>query len=121
MDTSQHMIFAKPDVWCSNTSPGGGTYGVSSSNDFARAIRASLAGSGSCDAAVLAARVTTTGTSKSLIVTTSCDRDHASSVVRLAVGWFRRRLRHWPWSARKHRSRSGTCSALAHVGGLAAD
>src|SRR6266404_7933553 len=72
MNTAEHMIFAKPDVWCSNTSPGGGTYGVSSSNDFARAIRASLVGSGSCDAAVLAARTTTTG-SKSLITTTSRD------------------------------------------------
>src|SRR6266478_1394730 len=73
MNTAEHMIFAKPDVWCSNGSPGGGTYGVSSSNDFARAIRAALVGSGSCDAAVLTARATTTGTSESLIMTISCD------------------------------------------------
>src|SRR5437588_10104021 len=73
MNTAEHMIFAKPDVWCSNGSPGGGTYGVSSSNDFARAIRASLVGSGSCDAAVLMGRATTTGTSRNLITTTSSD------------------------------------------------
>src|SRR5437588_12683764 len=72
MNTAEHMIFAKPDVWCSNGSPGGGTYGVSSSNDFARAIRASLVGSG-CDAAVPMARAKTTGTSKDLITTTSRD------------------------------------------------
>ena len=23
MNTAEHMIFAKPDVWCSNASPGG--------------------------------------------------------------------------------------------------
>src|SRR5580704_7729601 len=73
MNTAEHIIFAKPDVWCSSASPGGGTYGVSSSNDFARAIRAALVGSGSCDAAVLTARVTITGTSESLIMTISCD------------------------------------------------
>ena len=76
MNTAEHMIFAKPDVWCSNASPGGGTYGVSSSNDFARAIRAALVGSGSCDAAVLTARATITGTSESLIMTISCDGIH---------------------------------------------
>src|SRR5437016_3858002 len=72
MNTAEHMILAKPDVWCSNGSPGGGTYGVSSSNDFPRAMSASLVGSGSCDAAVPTARAMTTGTSKSLITTTSC-------------------------------------------------
>src|SRR5712691_3024532 len=71
MNTAEHMILAKPDVWCSNGSPGGGTYGVSSSNDFARAMSASLVGSGSCDAAVPTARAMTTGTSNSLITTTS--------------------------------------------------
>src|SRR3984893_7553998 len=76
MNTAEHMIFAKPDVWCSNASPGGGTYGVSSSNDFARAIRAALVGSGCCDAAVLTARATITGTSESLIMTISCDGIH---------------------------------------------
>src|ERR1700730_1215831 len=81
MNTAEHMIFAKPDVWCSNVSPGGGTYGVSSSNDFARAIRASLAGSDSCEAAVLTAMATTTGTSESLIMTISCDGIHQEAVV----------------------------------------
>src|SRR5580704_3064112 len=76
MNTAEHIIFAKPDVWCSSASPGGGTYGVSSSNDFARAIRAALVGSGSCDAAVLTARDTITGASESLIMTISCDGIH---------------------------------------------
>src|SRR2546426_2816658 len=76
MNTAEHMILAKPDVWCSNGSPGGGTYCVSSSNDFARAMSASLVGSGSCDAAVPTARAMTTGTSKSLIMTTSCGGVH---------------------------------------------
>src|ERR1700736_6679910 len=87
MNTPEHMIFAKPDVWCSNASPGGGTYGVSSSNDFARAIRAALVGSGSCNAAVLTARATITGTSESLIMTISCDGIHqeaTSKVTRAA-------------------------------------
>src|ERR1700681_4629687 len=87
MNTAEHMIFAKPDVWCSIASPGGGTYGVSSSNDFARAIRAALVGSGSCDAAVLTARATITGTSESLIMTISCDGIHqeaTSKVTRAA-------------------------------------
>src|SRR5260370_35376065 len=35
------MILAKPDVRCSRGSPGGGTYGVLSSSDLARAMRAS--------------------------------------------------------------------------------
>src|SRR5437870_2830789 len=39
--TAEHMIFAKPDVRGSRRSPGGGTYGVLSSSDLARAIRAS--------------------------------------------------------------------------------
>src|SRR5882762_4153295 len=34
------MILAKPDVRCSSGSPGGGTYGVLSSSDLARAMRA---------------------------------------------------------------------------------
>src|SRR5262245_19018790 len=42
-----------------NTGPGGGTYGVSSSKDFARDMRASLGESCSCDAAVPTASVTT--------------------------------------------------------------
>src|SRR6202045_3899090 len=83
MNTAEHMIFAKPDVWCSIASPGGGTYGVSSSNDFARAIRAALVGSGSCDAAVLTARATITGTSESLIMTISCDGIHQEAIQRL--------------------------------------
>src|SRR5258708_12846078 len=35
------MILAKPDGRCSRGSPGGGTYGVLSSSDLARAMRAS--------------------------------------------------------------------------------
>src|SRR5262245_52829535 len=45
------MIFANPDAWCSSGSPGGGTYGVLSSSDFARAMSASCA----CGAAGTAA------------------------------------------------------------------
>src|SRR6267378_5997757 len=41
MNTAEHMILAKPDVRCSRGSPGGGTYGVLSSSDLARAMRAS--------------------------------------------------------------------------------
>ncbi|MEO8189494.1 MAG: hypothetical protein ABI682_04065 [Acidobacteriota bacterium] len=40
MKTAEHMIFANPPAWWSRGSPGGGTYGVSSSKDFARARRA---------------------------------------------------------------------------------
>src|ERR1700730_7720391 len=100
MNTAEHMIFAKPDVWCSNASPGGGTYGVSSSNDFARAIRAALVGSGSCDAAVLTARATITGTSESLIMTISCDGIHQEATFKgytsgPSIGRAKNSARYW--------------------------
>ena len=41
MKTAEQSVLAKPAVWCSRASPGGGTYSVSSSNDFARATSAS--------------------------------------------------------------------------------
>ena len=41
MNTAEHMTLAKPAAWCSSGSPGGGTYGVSSSSAFARAMSAS--------------------------------------------------------------------------------
>src|ERR1700736_1141789 len=100
MNTPEHMIFAKPDVWCSNASPGGGTYGVSSSNDFARAIRAALVGSGCCDAAVLTARATITGTSESLIMTISCDGIHQEATFKgytscPSIGRAKNSARYW--------------------------
>src|SRR3984893_6225994 len=100
MNTAEHIIFAKPDVWCSNASPGGGTYGVASSNDFARAIRAALVGSGSCDAAVLTARATITGTSESLIMTISCDGIHQEATFKgytscPSIGRAKSSARYW--------------------------
>src|SRR5260370_15256136 len=58
MNTAEHMILAKPEVWCSRASPGGGTYGVLISSNFARAISASLSGPRCCDQIVAVARVT---------------------------------------------------------------
>ena len=46
MNTAEHIVLAKPEVWCSSGSPGGGSYGVFSSSGFARAISASFDGSG---------------------------------------------------------------------------
>src|SRR5438270_10202529 len=58
MNTAEHIILANPEVWCSRASPGGGTYGVLISNDFALAISASLSGLRRCDQIVAVARVT---------------------------------------------------------------
>src|SRR5712691_3104986 len=63
MNTAEHMILAKPDVWCSSGSPGGGTYGVLSSSDFARAMSASRLETVACGGAGAAAF--TTGVSAS--------------------------------------------------------
>ena len=41
MNTAEQRILAKPEVWCSSASPGGGTYSVSSSSSAARASIAS--------------------------------------------------------------------------------
>src|SRR5574341_1094168 len=48
MKTAEHMILTKPAAWCSSGSPGGGSYGVLSSSDFARALSASRGGVGVC-------------------------------------------------------------------------
>src|SRR6185503_3083257 len=53
---AEHMILAKPEVCCSSGSPGGGTYGVLSSSDFARAINASF--DPSCGTASASANIT---------------------------------------------------------------
>src|SRR5207237_1777540 len=45
-NTAEHTILAKPAAWCSRGSPGGGTYGVLSSRDRARAISGLCAGAG---------------------------------------------------------------------------
>ena len=58
MNTAEHMTLAKPAAWCDSGSPGGATYGVSSSSGFARAISAAGLGCGSgADGADLAATV----------------------------------------------------------------
>src|SRR4249920_2589113 len=38
MNTAEHMTFAYPAAWCSNGSPGTGTYFVGSSKELARAM-----------------------------------------------------------------------------------
>ena len=68
MNTAEHMILAKPDVWCSRGSPGGGTYGVLISNNFARAISASLSGLRRCDQIVAVARVTANKKTSGLLI-----------------------------------------------------
>src|SRR5712691_8538151 len=55
MNTAEHMILAKPDVWCSSGSPGGGTYGVLSSSNFARTMSASRLETVACGGAGAAA------------------------------------------------------------------
>src|SRR5438552_2617659 len=47
MNTAEHITLAKPAAWCTSGSPGGATYGVSSSSAFARAISAAGFGGGS--------------------------------------------------------------------------
>src|SRR6266567_3651965 len=44
MNTAEHIILTNPEVWWSRASPGGGTYGVLISNDFALVISASRSG-----------------------------------------------------------------------------
>src|SRR5262245_24335792 len=39
MKTAEHRVFAKPALWWLRASPGGGSYSVESSNEFARAAR----------------------------------------------------------------------------------
>src|SRR5947209_18919376 len=55
MNTAEHMILAKPAVLRSSGSPGGGTYGVLSSSDFARATSASRLETVACGGAGAAA------------------------------------------------------------------
>src|SRR5450755_969104 len=58
MNTAEHMTLAKPAAWCNSGSPGGATYGVSNSSDFAREISAAgLGGASGADSADLAATV----------------------------------------------------------------
>src|SRR5678815_1129053 len=47
MNTAEHMTLANPAAWCESGSPGGGTYGVSSSSGFAREISVAGLGAGS--------------------------------------------------------------------------
>src|SRR5882757_2361930 len=58
MKTAEHMTLAKPAAWCNSGSPGGATYGVSSSSVFVRAMSAAGLGGGSgADGADLATTV----------------------------------------------------------------
>src|SRR5260370_33793916 len=68
MNTAEHMILAKPEVWCSRASPGGGTYGVLISSNFALSISASLSGPRCCDQIVAVARVTANKKTSGLLI-----------------------------------------------------
>src|SRR5688500_10537054 len=70
MNTAEHMIFANPDAWCSRGSPGGGTYGVLRSSDFARAISSSVVVDDCSASAVNPPRQRTIRTSKTLFIVT---------------------------------------------------
>src|SRR5207302_8455439 len=71
MNTAEHIIFANPEVWCSRASPGGGTYGVLISNDFALAISASLSGLRRGDHVLAVATVTANKKTSVLLILVS--------------------------------------------------
>src|SRR5713101_5824395 len=84
MNTAEHMILANPEVWCSRASPGGGTYGVLISSNFARAISAALSEPRRCDKIVAVARVTANKKTSGLLIFVSRKASHRGSLCKLA-------------------------------------